>query len=406
MARVWNFYEPLSLWRWFKFKSYRYDGFRWYSGTNESRPDPTSAGACGSGSSACTVTSLPDYNNAGTVTAAGAPVGLVYMPHSYLNINREWRNVEAVLGGAVRAADIRVYWGGSGVVDSVIDLTHDVPLSWDSTRLGAGWAILNTADQGTGSQDGRPTVLTPADWECVEPLFSQLPGAQGFFPCTTQRYIARTATLGATAVGVGNNQSTSNPGSWANPANNNGGNGFSMYVAGTITFFGGMSSLPAAGDKWTLRSYSGAIFGGKGGAPGSLGAYRFTSRPRPLTAVGARVVYNYTVAQRITPPTRGDLSLVHTVPDPYYVTNGYETDATHKVIKFVNLPNQAIIRIYTTSGVLVRVLEHNSGVLGGAEDWDVRNSGGSLVANGVYFYAIEANDARRVGRMTIVLLSR
>ena len=386
---------------------YRYDGFRWYSGANESTADPTSPGTCGTSTQACPASpGITDLNNAGAVSGAT----LVYMPHSYRNINREWRNVEAVLGGAVRAADIRVYWGAAGAVDSVIDLTHNVPLPWDSARLGAGWAILNTANTGAGSQDGRPGVLTPADWMCIEPFFSELPGAQGFFPCTTQRNVSKSATLGAVAGGAGDNQSTGTSNSWSNPANSNG-NGFSMYVAGTITLFGGMAALPAAGTTWTLRSYSGVIFGGKGSTsasanPGPLGPYKFISRPRSLTAVGAEVVFNYSVQQQLAAAATSDLARVHTVPDPYYVTNGYETDPRNKVIKFVNLPTQAIIRIYSLSGVLVRVIEHNSGVFGGSEDWDVLNSGGRLVANGVYFYAIESGEARRVGRMTIVTLGR
>ena len=107
-----------------------------------------------------------------------------------------------------------------------------------------------------------------------------------------------------------------------------------------------------------------------------------------------------------------DLSNVHTVPDPYYVTSSFETTSTDKIIKFVNLPTRAIIRIYSSSGVLVRVLTHNSenrgltdeavSVLGGEETWDVRNRNNQVVASGVYFYHIEAADARRVGRFTVV----
>ena len=160
---------------------------------------------------------------------------------------------------------------------------------------------------------------------------------------------------------------------------------------------------------WTLRTYSGAVFGGNppGGVPGNLGPYRFISAPRPMTAVGAEVVFNYAVTQTIAPATQGDLRQVHTVPDPYYITSGYETDPRQKVIKFVNLPDKAIVRIYTTSGILVRVIEHASGTLGGEESWDVRNRDGRLAASGVYFYHIEApSGQRRVGRMTIVTYGR
>jgi hypothetical protein len=93
---------------------------------------------------------------------------------------------------------------------------------------------------------------------------------------------------------------------------------------------------------------------------------------------------------------------VHTVPDPYYVTNHYEQTTDFKILKFVNLPAQAIIRIYSASGILVTVLEHNSTELGGEESWNLLNRNGLVVASGVYFYHIEAGDARRVGRFTVV----
>jgi len=94
------------------------------------------------------------------------------------------------------------------------------------------------------------------------------------------------------------------------------------------------------------------------------------------------------------------------------VTNSFETTTTDKIIRFVNLPARAVIRIYSSSGVLVRVLEHNSeqrgtsdedvSVLGGEETWDVRNRNNQVVASGVYFYHIESGDARKVGRFTVV----
>jgi hypothetical protein len=99
---------------------------------------------------------------------------------------------------------------------------------------------------------------------------------------------------------------------------------------------------------------------------------------------------------------QADLDAVHTVPDPYYVTNGYEATTEAKILQFVNLPTQAIIRIYTSSGILVTLLEHNSTDYSGTEAWNLRNRNNQVVASGVYFYMIEAGDARRVGRFTVV----
>jgi hypothetical protein len=117
---------------------------------------------------------------------------------------------------------------------------------------------------------------------------------------------------------------------------------------------------------------------------------------------------SYSVANDFTAAVSNlDLSKVHTVPDPYYVTNEYEVDYTSKIIKFVNLPTQATIRIYSASGVLVRVLNYTStdpgnDPSGGMLDWNVRNRSNQVVASGVYFYHVESGDARHIGRMTIV----
>jgi flagellar hook assembly protein FlgD len=69
----------------------------------------------------------------------------------------------------------------------------------------------------------------------------------------------------------------------------------------------------------------------------------------------------------------------------------------------VNLPETATIRIYTASGVLVRVLKQATTSFEGELTWDVRNRNNQFVASGVYFYHVEAeNGETTVGRMTIV----
>ena len=183
--------------------------------------------------------------------------------------------------------------------------------------------------------------------------------------------------------------------------------GFAMYLSGKIFMFEFPTVAPTlpSNTVWTMRSYAGGISGGGGtvGTGGNDGNYSFKAEPGPFTAVGATLQAAYTVTNQVGQATETGLSKVHTVPDPYYVTNGYEASPTNKIIKFVNLPVEAIVRIYSTSGVLVRVLEHNSSTFGGSLDWDVRNRNNQVVASGVYFYHIEApSGERRVGRMTIV----
>jgi hypothetical protein len=97
-----------------------------------------------------------------------------------------------------------------------------------------------------------------------------------------------------------------------------------------------------------------------------------------------------------------DVQRAHPVPDPYYALQALGLPGEQQGIAFVNLPVEAVVRIYSASGRLVRVLEHASADQGGTVRWDVRNRAGDPVASGVYFYHVESGDARKAGRMTIV----
>ncbi|MGE0347615.1 MAG: T9SS type A sorting domain-containing protein, partial [Gemmatimonadales bacterium] len=170
---------------------------------------------------------------------------------------------------------------------------------------------------------------------------------------------------------------------------------FMMELAGGV---------PAEGTVWTMRDFVGAISGGNGRS-GNGGPYLFTTQnqARHFSAVGAKITFAFDVTNSVGNSTAETLAQVHTVPDPYYVTSAFEATTTSKIIKFVNLPETATIRIYTSSGVLVRVLQHASTSFGGEASWDVRNRNNQFVASGVYFYHVTAeNGETTVGRMTIV----
>lgn len=371
-----------------------YQGPRWFDGPsparNETFPHPN-RGDNANGSNWVTT----NFTNAGQLSG----VDTVWEPHAYGSVRNLWRNVQGALGSAATAADYNVYWGTTpGTVDSVIDVTDNVvvPFSPDMTH-GYTWGFLTqAAASGAGSFDGRST-LTMTDFGCVEPLKSS--GAvQGEIPCSTTYNLVNTAALGQIAFMTGN-ETVDAPvhAPAANP-------GFAMYMPGHMFMFE-MSTLPQAPAVWALRTYVGAIKGGGGsvGFAGNNGSYSFVSQPSPFVAPGLRLQAAYSVTNSVRPATTADLNNVHTVPDPYYVTSAYEVSPSSKVIKFVNLPTKAIIRIYSTSGVLVRIIEHNSAQFGGEEDWDVRNRNNQVVASGVYFYSIEASSgARTVKRLTIV----
>lgn len=381
-----------------------YNGARWFDGpsptTNETKNDPNAGN-----SSAETVAPTTDFNNAGQLTG----VTVINEAHAYTMFDRSWRNVEWAVGGAARAADFNVYWSPTtaGLVDSVIDITHNVVVPFD-TIIRANWGILNTANTGGGDEfDGQPTLLTHTDMVCVEPLRSVLPGQALRIPCsqagvfTSPPYkLSNTAQLGSIGFASGAAANTAAATPAAQP-------GFLFYLAGH-QFLMQMPALPTPGTVWALRTYTGAISGGNG-AEGAHGPYSFTPAVRPFTAVGAQTQVTISAATVVAAATAGDLSKVHTVPDPYYVQSKYEVSTDQKVLKFVNLPQDCIIRIYTASGVLVRVLEHHAGTYsstsnsqGSQRDWDLRNRNNQVVASGVYFWHLEAGGQRKLGRFTVV----
>jgi hypothetical protein len=362
-----------------------YNGPRWFQGDNETKADPN-AGNDGSGAAA-------DNNNAGELPG----VLTIQNPQSYNQVSGGYRRVEAFLAGAVRAADFQVYWGTAGVVDSVIDATHNVPVPFMADSLGGGWGFLNQSNtSAAASGDGSTAVLSLADFGCVFPMSDpgREPDQQLGCPAGVAYQLSNTATPGA--ISISGAEVVVSPVQRPNP-------GFAMYLAGHIFLFelAPGAGVPAPGTVWTMRSYIGHINGGNG-AGGNLGPYKFTPAPRTFSAVGASLKIHYTATNAIVDATKSDLSRVHTVPDPYYVTNQFEATTNSKILKFVNLPADAIIRIYSSSGVLVNLLEHHSDQGGGAEDWNLRNRNNQVVASGVYFYHVEAGAARRVGRFTVV----
>jgi hypothetical protein len=368
-----------------------YNGPRWFDGPSPQRNETVANPQASHPPNSATPGPMTGLGNAGAITG----VATIQMPHAYETAEAGYRVVEGVLGTAQRASDFNLWWGDGGRIDSIIDVTDNVPVPFDSLRLGASWGVLNRdATSAPGSYDQRPDVLTSMDFTCVEPLRSSA-AVQAEYPCEAEPFfLSRTTAPGPVALWdqtAANSQTAA-----ARP-----GAGFGLYLAGNLTMFELAGGLPPAGTVWTLRTYVGAISGGRGAA-GDRGPYTFAPQPRPLTAAGVELRLDYTVTNRQGAPLKSDLSRVHTVPDPYYVTNQFERTTEAKVIQFVNLPADCIIRIYSSSGVLVTLLEHHSSTDGGSERWNVLNRNNQVVASGVYFFHIEAGDARRVGRFTVV----
>ena len=374
-----------------------YNGSRWFDGPspamNETMADPIGANVANFSGNP-----MANFSNAGLLTG----VSLIHNTQAYQSVGGgEFRPMEGIKSGARRAADFNVYWGSGGTIDSIIDVTHNVEVPFAANHLGGTWGIMNpsmSASNPGGSYDGR-AELTNTDFHCVPPVNNYDTGTAD---CAGALFsLTQTAVPGPIvpfSTGLAASQ-TAAP--FIDP-------GFGLYLSGDIFTIGlGGGTLPAAGTVWSLRTYIGAIENGNG-AGGNYGPATFnvfpagTVVPRSWTAVGTEIRVSFSVSQSVTGATTANLENVHPVPDPYYVTDEFESEPSTSIIEFVNLPEQAIIRIYSSSGVLVDLIEHDSDQFGGSATWNVRNRNNQVAASGVYFYHVEAGDARRVGRMTIV----
>jgi hypothetical protein len=265
-------------------------------------------------------------------------------------------------------------------------------------QIGNSWGILNqSATQNGATYFDLRTALTATDAGCLEPIRSLNPG--GIACSGPAASLSRTATAGPIAFGAQGSTVQER----TSPAR---GEGFVLYIKGHLFVVELEFGVPPSNQVWTLRDYVGAISGGTGRA-GDAPPYQFSvqGQPRPFTAVGASISFRYRSSQETVASTGAQLARVHAIPDPYYgpPRDGRGPDG----ITFANLPAQATVRIYSTSGVLVRLLRHDSPTGGGDLIWDLRSRSARRVAGGVYFYHVTAESeagsgAAAVGRMAII----
>jgi hypothetical protein len=89
------------------------------------------------------------------------------------------------------------------------------------------------------------------------------------------------------------------------------------------------------------------------------------------------------------------------------VFNSWELNSESRAVKFTHLPMNSTIRIFTLSGDLVKVLEHqHDGEQphdeGGTESWDFLNSNDQLIASGVYIFHVESDVGEFTGKFVVI----
>jgi hypothetical protein len=107
------------------------------------------------------------------------------------------------------------------------------------------------------------------------------------------------------------------------------------------------------------------------------------------------------------PSKERPLYQVYAVPNPYLGGAAWD-EGDERKIQFVNLPADAIVRIYTSSGSLVRTLRNvtpsgDPNDDSNRVDWDLLNENGDRVAPDIYIFAVESKKwGDEVGRVVVV----
>lgn len=83
-----------------------------------------------------------------------------------------------------------------------------------------------------------------------------------------------------------------------------------------------------------------------------------------------------------------DIETITVVPNPFVVSSAYEQGryGVQRELQFHQLPEVCSIRIFTTAGELLQVIEHNGGSI---EPWNLQTYNGQEISFGVYLYYVE-----------------
>ena len=84
---------------------------------------------------------------------------------------------------------------------------------------------------------------------------------------------------------------------------------------------------------------------------------------------------------------QNDLTKVSVVPNPYIVRSGFKESEFGRRMRFINLPEECRIRIFTISGELVSEIFHSDRESGNAW-WDMRSMNNQEIAPGLYVYHV------------------
>ena len=102
----------------------------------------------------------------------------------------------------------------------------------------------------------------------------------------------------------------------------------------------------------------------------------------------------------IVAPTKDVLS-VRVFPNPFREVSGFPTTGDENSIVWANIPEECTIRVYTSSGELVKTLHHQS-TSSGQEVWNQLADARQVVAPGIYFWTLQSSVGNTRGTLLII----
>ncbi len=93
-----------------------------------------------------------------------------------------------------------------------------------------------------------------------------------------------------------------------------------------------------------------------------------------------------TITQDIT-AAESALDLIDVVPNPYFAYSAYESSRVDNRVKFINLPQECKIQIFTLNGTLIRIFEKDNPLT--FLEWDLQNEKFIPIAGGMYLVHIQ-----------------
>ena len=92
---------------------------------------------------------------------------------------------------------------------------------------------------------------------------------------------------------------------------------------------------------------------------------------------------------------------VKVFPNPFREVSGFPTSGAENTIVWTNLPAQCKIRIYTSSGELVKTMDHDNEFVG-EESWNQLTDSRQRTAPGIYFWTVDSEVGTAKGSLLII----